>query len=316
MTMRRLASGPLPPLVVSMRPHQWVKNLFLFAGLIFSRSLFDAPLLLKSIAAFFLFCLLSGSIYLLNDIFDRERDKLHPEASRRPLASGRISSTFLILTTCCLVPVTFLLSYFVSFNFFVIAVIYFIVFFLYSVKLKRIVILDVLIVSSGFVLRAVAGGAAIDVPISSWLLVCTMLLALFLILGKRRKNLPLVLEMGEARIEARYSKALLDQMIPVVTAACVIAYIFYTFDPETLGKFGTHSLLSFLLPGMEEAGILELQGVLLSLTTFFVLYGLFRYLYLIHHEDEGGEPSSTLVTDIPLLVSVFLWIGSVVFVIY
>ena len=306
----------LPALVVSMRPHQWSKNLIVFAGLIFSRNLFDPDPLLKSFGAFLVFCLISGSIYLLNDVIDLKRDRLHPEASRRPLASGRISKYTALAAVAVIIPLSLVFAVLIDPGFFVCAVLYLLLFSIYSWRLKRIVILDVLLVSAGFVLRAVAGAVAVRVPISPWLLVCTMLLALFLILGKRRKNLPVVAEMGKATPEARYSRELLDQMMPVVTAACVIAYVFYTLDPDTLGKFGTHSLLSLLLPEMKPDEVLKLQQRLLSLTSFFPLYGIFRYLYLIHHENEGGEPSSTLLTDGPLLISVFLWVGSIVLVIY
>lgn len=283
--------------VKSMRPAQWQKNFFIFAALIFAQKFFDSLLLLKTFAAFFIFCILSGSLYILNDLNDVEEDKLHPKKSKRPIASGDISKNqalflFFIFSLVCL-----FLAYCLNRYFFIAALIYFALQIAYSIKLKHVVILDVFVVAAGFVIRVIAGGLVIEVPLSSWLLVCTMLLALFLSMSKRRHEL-LLLENNASEhrpILMEYSPYLLDQMIAVVTASTLIAYCLYTISGETIEKFGTKNLV---------------------LTSPFVLYGIFRYLYLIHQKGKGGSPEELIIKDKPLLIDILLWIGSVVLILY
>jgi 4-hydroxybenzoate polyprenyltransferase len=281
----------------SLRPEQWTKNLIVFAGLLFARELFNPVALGRTAAAFAAFCLLSGVVYVFNDIMDREADRLHPIKSSRPIASGSISPLAAGGGAAVLAIVALGMSVALSWSFGAVAVCYLVLQALYSGPLKHIVILDVLTIAIGFVLRAAAGAVAIDVPISHWLLVVTILLALFLGLSKRRHELVLLADgaVGHRPILGEYSPYLLDQMISVVTASTLVAYIFYCISPETTQKFGTD---------------------LLGLTIPFPLYGIFRYLYLVHQREGGGSPSQMLINDRPLLVCVALWALSVVVIVY
>jgi 4-hydroxybenzoate polyprenyltransferase len=284
-------------LLISLRPGQWSKNLLVFAGLIFAERLFDFQSALRAGAAFVIFCALSGVVYLLNDVADRERDRRHPLKSRRPIAAGVLPVGVALGTAVLLMALSLAAAFLLSSGFGLLATIYVVLLALYSAVLKHLVILDVLTIAIGFVLRAAAGAAVIDVVISHWLFVCTILLALFVALAKRRHEL--VLLAGDAtshrRILAEYSPYLLDQMISVVTASTLIAYIFYTISPETIAKFDTEWL---------------------GLTIPFPLYGIFRYLYLVHQREGGGSPADLLLTDRPLLLCVLLWAGAVVLIIY
>ena len=284
-------------LVLSLRPGQWTKNLLIFAGLLFGKKLFDAHAVADALIAFAVFCGLSGVVYLINDIADRDTDRNHPLKARRPIASGALSvggavTAAVVIGAASLGAATLLGKWFAA-----VALGYVALQALYSGPLKHIVIIDVLTLSIGFVLRAVAGAVAVDVEISHWLLVCTVLLALFIALAKRRHEI--VLLAGEAvshrPILGEYSPYLLDQMIAVVTASTLIAYIFYTISPETQAKFGT---------------------AWLGLTIPFPLYGIFRYLYLVHRREGGGSPADLLLTDRPLLLCVALWALAVAAIIY
>jgi 4-hydroxybenzoate polyprenyltransferase len=283
-------------LVTSVRPRQWVKNLFVFAGVIFSQRLFTADVW-RALAAFAVFCALSGVVYLLNDVADRERDRAHPVKRRRPVASGALAVPAALAAALVLAACAFAGAAALGPAFLLTALLYVGLLVAYSVWLKHVVIVDVLTVASGFVVRAVAGAVAVDVEISGWLLICTILIALFLALGKRRHEY-LTLE-GEATrhrpILAEYSAALLDQMIAVVTASTVTAYALYTMSPETVAKFDTR-LLPATLP--------------------FVLYGIFRYLYLLYRHQLGGNPSELFLNDRALIINACLWIGAVVAIIY
>jgi 4-hydroxybenzoate polyprenyltransferase len=286
----------LAAIVVSMRPRQWVKNLFVFAGLIFAQRLFT-PLAWMSLAAFAIFCGLSGAIYLFNDVADRERDRLDPRKRVRPIAAGRLPVGVAIGTGVVLVVSGLVLAGLLSRAFFLTAFAYVILLIAYSAWLKHIVIVDAIVVAGGFVLRAVAGAVVIDVEMSGWLLICTILLALFLALGKRRYEY-VALEQDAVRhrpILAEYSPPLLDQMIAVVTASTVTAYALYTMSPETVAKFHTHWLPA---------------------TLPFVLYGIFRYLYLLYQRRLGGNPSELLLSDRALLINTICWICAVLLIIY
>ncbi len=283
-------------LVLSVRPHQWTKNLFVLAALAFSKHLFEADALLRAVGAFAVFCALSGATYVINDLVDLEQDRLHPIKRQRPLASGALSVRPAGFAAATLVLVALAASVALGRPFAVAAAAYLTLSLAYSFLLKHVVILDVLEIAIGFVLRAVAGAVAIGVVFSHWLLVCTLLIALFLALAKRRHEL---VTLGDAvshrRILAEYSPYLLDQMISVVTASCLTAYAFYTLAPETIEKYQTDRL---------------------SLTIPFVLYGIFRYLYLVHRKEQGGNPSDLLLTDRPLLGAVALWALAVVVIVY
>jgi 4-hydroxybenzoate polyprenyltransferase len=281
----------------SLRFEQWIKNLFVFAPLIFSQNVFDMPLLIKTVLAFVLFCLLSGAAYILNDIQDLEEDKLHPIKSARPLASGRLKKKH-ALSACILLALLGLTgAYFLNVYFFTVLLGYFILQIAYSSWLKHVVIIDVFLIATGYFLRVAAGALAIEVQISPWLFICTILIALFLALSKRRHELVLLDKEAEIHrpILKEYTPQLLDQMIAVVTASTVISYCLYTVSGETIAKFGTKNLL-FTVP--------------------FVLYGIFRYLYLVHQKDEGGSPEALIIKDKPLLVDLFLWIVTAMFILY
>lgn len=284
-----------------MRPAQWLKNLFIFIPLVFSQNLFQAPLLLRTIYGFLLFCLLSGCVYLLNDLIDLERDRVHPLKSKRPLASGRLGVPQARAALVIFLAGALVASFWLGLAFFGIACGYLVLHVSYSLFLKRVVILDVFVVAAGFVLRVIGGAAVISVEVSGWLLVCTLLLALFLVLGKRRHELVLLNENAQNHRESlgQYSPYLIDQMMAVITASILVTYSIYTMWGETTARFGT-----------------RLGTPILAFTIPFVLYGIFRYLYLIHRRQVGGNPEVLLLTDKPLLVAVALWLVAVVAFIY
>jgi 4-hydroxybenzoate polyprenyltransferase len=284
-------------LIGSLRPGQWTKNLLVFAGLLFGRRLFDVNACWRAVAAFTIFCLLSGTVYLINDVADRESDRQHPLKARRPIASGAVGVPLALGAAVVLALAALGGAALLGRPFFVTAFTYLTLLVLYSGPFKHIVIIDVLTIAAGFVLRAVAGAVAVNVEISHWLLVCTLLLALFIALSKRRHELVLLADgaMSHRPILGEYSPYLLDQMIAVVTASTLIAYIFYTISPETQLKFGTPWL---------------------GLTIPFPLYGIFRYLYLVHRREGGGSPADLLLTDRPLLICVALWSLTVALIIY
>jgi 4-hydroxybenzoate polyprenyltransferase len=283
-------------LLVSLRPHQWTKNLVVLAALAFSKHLFDGDAVARAALAFVVFCALSGAAYLVNDIVDLERDRLHPMKRARPIASGALPVPTARAAAAFLLALGLPTAWGLGPGFFACALAYLALNLAYSFVLKDVVILDVLAIALGFVVRAVAGALAIQVVFSDWLLVCTILLALFLALAKRRHELATLEDaVGHRQALAEYSPYLLDQMIAVVTASCLTAYAFYTLAPETVEKYRTDRL---------------------ALTIPFVIYGIFRYLYLVHRKEQGGSPSDVLLTDRPLLAAVALWAVAVVLIVY
>jgi 4-hydroxybenzoate polyprenyltransferase len=281
----------------SLRPGQWSKNLVVFAGVLFGRRLFDSGAVIHAASAFTVFCILSGVVYLVNDIADRESDRQHPLKAKRPIASGALPVTVALVAAIVLGALGLGAALMVGRPFAAVAVAYLLLQLAYSGALKHIVIIDVLTIAIGFVLRAAAGAEAVNVEISHWLLVCTILLALFIALAKRRHEIVLLAGGATSHrpILGEYSAYLLDQMIGVVTASTLISYIFYTISPETQAKFGTQWL---------------------GLTIPFPLYGIFRYLYLVHLREGGGSPADLLLTDRPLLACVALWALAVALIIY
>lgn len=298
-------------LIMVMRPKQWVKNLAIFVGIVFAQRLFLLPLFERALIAFIAFCLASSSIYLLNDMLDLENDRQHPVKSKRPLASGMlpiswaIAAMGILILACAgvtmlvfLIPIQGQPEVFTSFGganllFALTIITYLLLMALYSIRLKHIVLLDAFIIASGFVLRVMAGTVVFAVVISPWLYIVTILLSLFLALNKRRNEL--VLLQGRAsshrQILKEYSLPLLDQMITIVTAGTLIAYSLYTFQSTT----GNHRLM---------------------ITIPFVLYGMFRYLYLVHIRMEGGSPEEVLLHDRHMLVTVLLCMSLTVIVLY
>ena len=288
---------PLRLILVSLRPEQWTKNLIVFAGALFGGRLFDLPALGVAVLAFAIFCALSGAVYLFNDIADREADQRHPLKRARPIASGALpvgmaAGAAVILAAGALAAALWITPALAG-----VGAAYIALLVLYSAVLKHLVIIDALTIAGGFVLRAVAGAVAVGVPISQWLLVCTTLLALFLSFSKRRHELTLLAAgaVEHRRILHEYTPYLLDQMIAVVTASTLIAYAVYATSAETALRLGTSRL---------------------GLTIPFVLYGIFRYLYLVHQKRGGGSPAALLVTDGPLLACVALWAAAVALILY
>ncbi|NPV82108.1 MAG: decaprenyl-phosphate phosphoribosyltransferase [Candidatus Aminicenantes bacterium] len=283
--------------VRTLRPKQWTKNFFVFVPLVFSVKLFDVNSLIISLKAFISFCLVSGALYTLNDLCDLKEDQLHPIKKNRPLASGQLTKRSAYVIIAVTAGASLALAFSINLNFLLIVLSYVALQILYSSWLKHVVIIDIFMVAAGFFLRVIGGALAIQVEISSWLIICTILLALFLSMTKRRHEfLILVDKAREHRPSLKeYNPYLLDQMISVVTASTLIAYCLYTISDDTVRKFGSRNLI---------------------FTTPFVLYGIFRYLYLVHQKDQGGTPEEMILRDKPLLVNIILWIISILFILY
>ncbi len=284
-------------LLRAMRPKQWTKNLLLFAALIFAQRLDDSFSVATAMVAFVFFCLLSSSVYLINDLHDIEEDRNHPIKCRRPLAAGIISPPFALIAALILAAMGLLGTFQINQETGMIAAGYLALTLAYNFGLKHIVIIDVLTVAIGYILRAVAGATAIQVEISPWLVICTILLALFLVLSKRRQEL-IMLEGAATQHRAilgEYSSYLLDQMIAVVTASTFMSYCLYTISERTVEELGTQNLI-YTIP--------------------FVIYGIFRYLYLVHQKNQGDAPDRVLLTDGPLLANVILYVAAVVMIMY
>ncbi|MBU0671739.1 MAG: decaprenyl-phosphate phosphoribosyltransferase [Candidatus Margulisbacteria bacterium] len=280
----------------TLRPAQWTKNFFVFAGIIFSLRFFELPLLLKVGYAFVIFCALSSAIYIINDLKDIERDRRHPQKKFRPIANQQVSIPVVLILALGLMLLAGGAAFKLDVLFGWVAVAYIILMLLYTFLLKEMVILDVFSIAAGFVLRAIAGVVVIDVELSPWLIICTILLALFIALGKRRHELVTLTEASCHRgILEEYTPQLLDQLISVTAGATVVAYALYTLWPETVTKFGTRNLV-YSVP--------------------FVLYGIFRYLYLIYKKEQGGRPEKILLTDVPLIVDIGLWVITLIMIVY
>lgn len=282
-------------LVLACRPKQWTKNALLFFGLIFALKLTNLSLAERAFAGFLVFCAASSAIYLVNDLADVEKDRQHPKKRKRPLAA-RIITPFQATTLAVVLAVVALAgSIALGPIFAALTGAYVLLMIIYSFRLKHVVLIDVFVLAAGFVIRAAAGAVVVNVPISPWLYLCTVLASLFLGFSKRRHEL--VLLSGGAgshrRILDEYSVPLLDQIIIIVTSATVMAYSLYTFSAENLPA--DHSMM---------------------LTIPFVLYGLFRYLYLVHQKGGGGSPDETLLTDRPLLVTTALWLMTATAILY
>ncbi len=285
-------------LIRGMRPRQMVlKNGVVFAALVFAKKLTDGTSVLTVLGAFAIFAALSAAVYLFNDVRDAEQDRRHPEKKNRPVASGELPAGVALIAAAVLCIAALVCAFLISRPFGVVAAVYLAANAAYSLYLKHVVIIDVMIVSFGFLLRVVGGGVAISVPISGWLIICTLLLALFLGFSKRRHEISTLGEdaEGHRKILTEYSPYFLDQVIGVVTSATLVAYMLYTMDAGVHAKLGT---------------------VYLPLTIPFVLYGIFRYLYLVHLKEKGGDPARVLVRDLPLFVNVALWVLTVYAVLY
>lgn len=272
--------------ILALRPKQWTKNVLVFAALVFSHNLTDAMAFLEVVIAFFCFCIASSSVYLLNDLRDRESDRLHPVKRFRPIAAGQVAVTHAWTLAAVLAIVALGVGFIITPYFSALLLGYMLLNVAYSLFLKHEVILDVFSISAGFVLRAAGGAVVLAVPISPWLYVCTVVLALFVGFGKRRNEIELLQEGagGHRKNLDDYSAPLLDQFIVVTAGATVMAYSLYTVVAENLPE--NHLMMS---------------------TIPFVLYGIFRYLYLVHQKQEGGAPEQVILSDRPLLGAVMLW---------
>lgn len=288
-------------ILLAMRPRQWTKNLVVFAGLIFSRNITDLALVSNAVQAFIVFCVLSGVIYLINDVADVEKDRIHETKRTRPIASGKLAVVEAILAAVVLGAGTLVFAFYIGLSFFLVCVVFFLLNVLYSVTLKKLVLVDVVTISLGFVIRAIAGVEALveidhTIEISPWLLICTLFLSLFLAFCKRRHEL---VTLDEARRHrealAEYNPVLIDQLVGISAGGAVLSYSIYTIWPDTVANFGTSSLV-YTIP--------------------LVLLGVMRYLYLVYSQEKGGSPTDILLSEKFMLVVVFLWALLVVAIFY
>ncbi|CAM4244985.1 decaprenyl-phosphate phosphoribosyltransferase [Paenibacillus xylanexedens] len=275
-------------LIRLLRPKQWTKNLLLFAALLFSFEEIRTETILATLLGFILFSLVAGCVYILNDFVDRDRDRQHPVKKYRPMASGQVNPSHALMFGIILLILSVGTAFMMNPLFGVLCIVYFLLNVSYSFVLKHLVILDMMTIAAGFVLRAIAGGVLIHVPFTPWFLICTMLLSLFLAIGKRRNELTLLEgNMGSHRkVLDNYSITLLDQFNTIVTTATIISYSLFTFTSD--------------------------RTIHLMWTIPLVIYGMFRYLYLIHMKNQGGSPDRVLFEDKPILITVMLYVISVI----
>jgi 4-hydroxybenzoate polyprenyltransferase len=285
------------PLLKSLRPAQWAKNVFVLAPLVFGGMLLDSRVALRAVLALVAFCCASSAVYLINDLRDREEDRRHPLKRLRPIAAGTLKVPVAVLAVLILVGAAALLSARLGRPFALVLGTYFVLNVLYTLWLKHMVILDVMSIAISFVLRVEAGSTATGIEISRWLLLCTIFLALFLAFSKRRHEITLLAHeaSGQRPVLDHYSPAFLDQMINVVTASSVVSYALYCVAPETVDKYHTQDLV-FTIP--------------------LVLYGIFRYLYLMYQRPGERNPTEAILRDAPFLINILLWGLVVVWIVY
>ncbi len=288
---------PMHPLLRALRPAQWTKNLFVLAPLVFARGLLDGDLIARSLMAFAAFCAAASAVYLLNDLRDRDADRQHPLKKNRPIASGALSTGTAAVAAAVLAVAAMASGAVLGWHFVLVVAVYLLLNIGYSLGLKRVVILDVMIVGMGFVLRVLAGGVAVDVALSRWLLLCTIFVSLFLVLSKRRHELVLLADEAARQrlVLEHYSATFLDQMINVVTASTVVCYALYAVAPETDQKYDTNYLV-YTIP--------------------LVLFGIFRYLYLTYQSRNPRNPTEAMLRDVPFLVNLALWGLAVTGIVY
>ncbi len=279
-----------------IRVRQWIKNIFIFAPLVFSINFCQPGLIIKSLLVFLSFCLVSSGVYVLNDIIDREADKQHPDKKHRVIASGRLSITNAVITAAVLLGLSICIALTVNITTVFIVLGYLLLNIAYSFLLKNIAIIDVMTISLGFILRVIAGAAAIDVSVSNWLLLATLFIAIFLGFGKRKQELGLNNNgLNHRSVLLHYNVVLLDNFIMISATLAVITYSLYVMDPQTIQNLRTDKLI---------------------MTVPFVIFGLFRYLYIIHKKQKGGDPTEVVLKDKPLIVTVLLWGIMILFILY
>jgi len=286
------------PLLRAMRPIQWVKNVFVLAPMVFAERLLEVQVMTRALLAFAVFCCAASAIYLVNDIRDREEDRHHPQKKHRPIAAGSLSVSAAAIAAAVLGVTAVGGALYLGTRFLVLLAVYLAINLAYSSGgLKRVVILDAMAVASGYVLRVMAGGAAVNVAISNWLLLCTTFLALLMIFSKRRHEILLLAgTAGDHRsVLSRYSPPFLDQLVNVVTASTVVSYALYAVDEDTVARFGSDNLI-YTVP--------------------LVLFGIFRYLYLTYQKTEKRNPTEAILFDPPSLANLLLWGLAVVWIVY
>ncbi|MDZ4860751.1 MAG: decaprenyl-phosphate phosphoribosyltransferase [Candidatus Hydrogenedentes bacterium] len=275
-------------LITALRAYQWPKNLVVFGALVFAVELDDPLKVVKTIFAFAVLCAASSAVYVLNDIVDIEKDRSHPEKKNRPVASGALSVPIAALMVAVLAGLALTVAFLVEWKLGLATIAFLVLNLAYSLILKNIMLVDVLAIAVSFVIRGIAGALVIDVAFSNWLVVCTLFLALFLALGKRRREIGLLEEeaIKHREVLGHYTVPYLDALMIVLAGTTLLTYTIYTCSSEVVERLHTDKLY---------------------LTLPCVIYGLFRYLYLVHHKSGGGDPSRTLVRDAPLLAAVVLW---------
>lgn len=282
-----------------IRPKQWIKNFFVFAPLLFSRHIFQLEYLIPSLVAFIIFSLASSSVYIINDILDVESDRAHPKKKYRPIASGEVTvkqaMIFLVLLVIIIIGGLFFSRTIFAF----VIILYLITNLLYSLKVKSIVLLDVFFISFGFMLRVLGGAAAIGVNVSSWMILTTIFISLFLAISKRRSELSQIVNKDnidkQRKVLKEYSVEFADQINTIAAAGTIISYALYTVSERTVATFGTEKLIY---------------------TTPFVIYGIFRYMYLMHQKNLGESPTSIVTKDIPIILDVIAWFSFSIMIIY
>jgi 4-hydroxybenzoate polyprenyltransferase len=282
----------LKNILISLRVKHWVKNVFIFAPMIFSLHMFQIVYIERSLLAFFLFSLVTGGIYIFNDILDREKDKLHPVKMNRPIASGRLGvGVAAAVTAGLLVGVMLLIARF-NREFFLIALFYVVLNVFYTLLLKSVVIIDIMVIALGFVLRVMIGAAVNQIVLYPWILISTFLLAIFLALIKRRQEFLKIQDLHPEQVTRKtlqsYNLGMLDQMISIATATTLISYIMYALSPDVQQKFHTTKLY-YTVP--------------------FVIFGIFRYLFLAYAKGEGESPADIIYTDLPFTLNIILWVS-------
>jgi 4-hydroxybenzoate polyprenyltransferase len=281
-----------------IRPRQWVKNVFVLAPLVFSKELFEVEPLVTALRALVAFCLTASCVYIINDISDTEADRAHPQKQHRPLAAGLITRSQALAVSGILLTVAVLIVLDMTTSFQLVLAVYLVMNIAYSLKLKEMVLVDVFLIASGFMLRVLGGAFAINVHVSSWIVLCTLFVSLFLGFAKRRGELLLLQQMRpgtERKVLTSYSVDFIDQMLTIAAAGTVISYALYTVAPRTIEVFGTEKMIY---------------------TTVFVIYGMFRYLYLIHMKHSTDNPTNAVLSDLPIAAVTILWALTCVVVIY
>lgn len=297
-------------IIVSVRPRQWLKNLSVFAAIFFAGRLLEPRSFLLILAVFFIFCFLSGSVYLINDIVDTQADKIHFSKRNRPIASGRLSKKTAFLFAVVLSIGAVILSFFISKIVFFSAILFLLIQILYSFRLKKIIILDVMAIAFLFMLRVFAGSFVISAPLSSWLILTVLMLALFLAIGKRRSEVTLLSKQAAAShrlILSHYPIALLDGLTFMMAASTFLTYSLFTFNTDRAPVDQT--LANFLPQTLSSSRWL-------MVTIPLVIYGIFRYLYLIFDKKEGESPEKVLLSDLPLFTTVATWVLVIFIFIY